>query len=57
MNEIHIFDIASQKFYMQTTSGTAPPMRRRFCGGAAWAQDRSSYNMYGRHSLRLTDDC
>jgi hypothetical protein len=46
MDQIRIFDIASQRFYTQSTSGTPPAMRRRFCGGAAWAQDRSSYNMY-----------
>jgi hypothetical protein len=52
MDQVRIFDIASQKFYTQPTSGTPPAMRRRFCGGAAWAQDRSSYNMYvERHVL------
>lgn len=45
MDQIYLFDIASQRFYMQPTSGTAPPMRRRFCGGVSWPLDRSSYNM------------
>lgn len=45
MDRIHLFDIASGKTYSQTTSGPAPPMRRRFCGGASWPDDRSSYNM------------
>jgi hypothetical protein len=31
---------------VQTTSGPTPPSRRRFCAGAAWTADKSSYNMY-----------
>ncbi|OCK82337.1 hypothetical protein K432DRAFT_472509 [Lepidopterella palustris CBS 459.81] len=29
-----------------TATGNVPDMRRRFCAGATWAQDRSSYNIY-----------
>ena len=45
MDEIYLYDIASQKPYKQTTTGTPPGMRRRFCGGVSWAEDQSSYNM------------
>lgn len=52
MDEIHLYDIASGKYYTQQASGnssassTAPAMRRRFCGGASWPEDQSSYNMF-----------
>jgi hypothetical protein len=45
MSTIFIYDIASSKWYNQTASGDVPDMRRRFCAGATWASDRSSYNM------------
>jgi hypothetical protein len=45
MSEIHIYDIANEKWYTQTATGTVPEMRRRFCAGATWASDQSSYNM------------
>lgn len=45
MDTILIYDVASSKWYTQTASGDVPEMRRRFCAGATWAQDRSSYNM------------
>lgn len=46
MSTIHLWDIASGVHYTQQTSGTAPPMRRRFCGGVSWPEDQSSYNIY-----------
>lgn len=45
MDTIFIYDIASSKWYTQTATGDVPEMRRRFCAGATWASDRSSYNM------------
>jgi hypothetical protein len=45
MDIITIYDIASSKWYTQTATGDVPEMRRRFCAGATWAPDRSSYNM------------
>jgi hypothetical protein len=45
MSTIHIYDIQSSKWYTQTAVGDVPLARRRFCAGAAWASDRSSYNM------------
>ncbi|KAF2466961.1 uncharacterized protein BDR25DRAFT_305792 [Lindgomyces ingoldianus] len=46
MSTIHIFDVASSKWYTQNASGAAPPARRQFCAGATWADDHSSYNIY-----------
>jgi hypothetical protein len=45
MTLIWIYDIASGKWYSQDASGDVPADRRRFCAGAAWAPDQSSYNM------------
>lgn len=45
MNEIFIYDIGSSSWYTQEASGETPNPRRRFCAGATWAADRSSYNM------------
>ncbi|KAK3071107.1 hypothetical protein LTR53_009241 [Teratosphaeriaceae sp. CCFEE 6253] len=46
MNQIYLYDVTSNKYYTQTTSGYTPPMRRRFCGGVSWPDDHSSYNIY-----------
>ena len=46
MNNIYIYDINSGKWYSQTATGDVPDMRRRFCAGATWADDQSSYNIY-----------
>jgi len=46
MSTIYIYDIQSTKWYTQTAVGDVPPDRRRFCAGATWAPDYSSYNMY-----------
>ncbi|KAH7118465.1 hypothetical protein EDB81DRAFT_892077 [Dactylonectria macrodidyma] len=46
LDEIFLFDVANTKWYTQKTSGRTPEIRRRFCGGATWAQDQSSYNIY-----------
>lgn len=45
MSLIHIYDIRSSKWYTQTADGDVPLARRRFCAGAVWAPDQSSYNM------------
>lgn len=45
MDEILLYDVLSSKWYTQRAGGTVPHMRRRFCMGAAWAKDQSSYNM------------
>ncbi|XP_014552037.1 hypothetical protein COCVIDRAFT_30500 [Bipolaris victoriae FI3] len=46
MSTIHIYDMASSKWYTQTASGTAPPTRRQFCADVTWPDDQSSYNIY-----------
>lgn len=46
MDQIFLYDILSAKWYTQKASGTVPGMRRRFCAGAAWTTDQSSYNMF-----------
>ncbi|KAK8049318.1 hypothetical protein PG994_011048 [Apiospora phragmitis] len=46
MDEIHLYNIGTSKWYDQHASGDVPDMRRRFCAGATWAQDQSSYNIY-----------
>ena len=47
MDQIWLYDVLSSKWYPQTATGTVPEMRARFCAGATWATDQSSYNMYG----------
>lgn len=46
LDTIFMYDLANTKWYTQKTSGRAPEDRRLFCGGAAVAQDQSSYNIY-----------
>lgn len=44
--DIYVYDIGNDLWYKQKASGAGvPENRRRFCAGAAWADDRSSYNM------------
>ncbi len=45
MDKIFLYDVLSSKWYTQDATGAIPQMRRRFCAGAAWAADQSSYNM------------
>lgn len=45
MDEILLYDILSGKAYTQNATGDVPGTRRRFCAGAVWAEDQSSYNM------------
>ncbi|KAE8155254.1 hypothetical protein BDV25DRAFT_146397 [Aspergillus avenaceus] len=46
MDEILLYDISDSKWYTQKATGDVPKQRRRFCAGATWAQDHSSYNIY-----------
>jgi hypothetical protein len=45
MENILLYDVLSSKWYTQSATRMVPPMRRRFCAGATWAADQSSYNM------------
>ncbi|KAK0646443.1 hypothetical protein B0T16DRAFT_375056 [Cercophora newfieldiana] len=46
MNQIYVYDVLSSKWYQQKATGRVPQNRARFCAGATWAQDQSSYNIY-----------
>ncbi|KAK4662256.1 uncharacterized protein QC763_701240 [Podospora pseudopauciseta] len=46
LDTIFLYDLANSKWYAQKATGRIPESRRRFCGGATWAQDQSSYNIY-----------
>lgn len=46
MNEIHLYDLATSRWYVQHADGQVPEMRRLFCAGATWPDDQSSFNMY-----------
>lgn len=46
MTKIFLYDIAEGKWYQQNATGQIPENRRKFCAGATWAQDQSSYNIY-----------
>ncbi|KAE8165226.1 hypothetical protein BDV40DRAFT_80463 [Aspergillus tamarii] len=46
MDEILLYDISGSKWYTQKATGDVPDQRRRFCAGATWADDYSSYNIY-----------
>ncbi|KAM5351446.1 hypothetical protein ACJ41O_004169 [Fusarium nematophilum] len=46
MDEIILYDILSGKSYFQNATGDVPELRRRFCAGATWVDDQSSYNIY-----------
>jgi hypothetical protein len=50
MSTIYVYDVKSSQWYTQTAGGEVPFSRRRFCAGAAWAPDRSSYNMWATMS-------
>jgi hypothetical protein len=49
--EILVYSIADDLWYTQTATGDVPEERRRFCAGLAYAEDRSSYNMYDTSKL------
>lgn len=45
MDQIFLYDVLSNKWYIQNATGVVPEVRRRFCAGVTWAPDQSSYNM------------
>ncbi|KAF5249239.1 hypothetical protein FOXYS1_15045 [Fusarium oxysporum] len=53
LDEIFLYDMISNKWHVQKANGTIPESRGRFCAGAVWTEDRSSYNMYDA-SILLT---
>jgi len=46
MSTIHVYDMASSKWYTQTASGDIPDTRRQFCADVTWPDDQSSFNIY-----------
>ncbi|CRG83183.1 putative ATP-dependent helicase YwqA [Talaromyces islandicus] len=46
MSEISVYDIASQTWFLQNTTGDIPPQLTMFCSVVAPAADRSSFNIY-----------
>ncbi|ERF71595.1 hypothetical protein EPUS_00584 [Endocarpon pusillum Z07020] len=46
LDTILIYDIGDASWHSQAATGEIPEQRRKFCGGATWAQDRSSYQVY-----------
>jgi hypothetical protein len=46
MTSLPIYDIASQTWYMQNTSGTPPGQLTEFCSVVAAANDSSSFSVY-----------
>lgn len=59
MTSIPIYDIASQKWYVQNVSGSdAPPQLTQFCSVLAVEEDASTYNIYiygGYNGLDASD--
>lgn len=45
LNKILVYDPLGNAWFTQTATGQIPEDRSRFCIAAAWAPDRSSYNM------------
>jgi len=45
LDNIMVYDPASNKWFTQTATGVIPQNRKRFCADVAWASDFSSYNM------------
>lgn len=45
LDEIFLYDPSANAWETQKATGEIPADRRQFCAGAAWAPDRSSYNM------------
>jgi hypothetical protein len=41
-----VFDINENKWFTEVATGDVPTPRQGICAGVAWADDRSSYNMY-----------
>ncbi|KAI5458304.1 hypothetical protein BGZ63DRAFT_474676 [Mariannaea sp. PMI_226] len=56
MEQIFLYDIISNEWHIQQATGTIPEYRRRFCAGAVWSKDRSSYNIYLNAGLGFGGD-
>lgn len=59
MTSLPVYDIASQTWYMQNTTGTGPGALTEFCSVVAPANDSSSFNIYiygGYDGLNADDE-
>ncbi|KAF2723856.1 hypothetical protein K431DRAFT_292158 [Polychaeton citri CBS 116435] len=56
MSQVYIYDIRNNDWFAQTATGDVPSPRRRFCAGASWAEDQSSYNIYLYGGLPATGE-
>lgn len=45
MDKVHVYDIASKKWYDQTTTGNKPPPTSDFCSVVASSQDGTSHHV------------
>jgi Kelch motif len=58
METVSIYDITSQEWHLQNTTGDIPPQLTMFCSVVAPAQDGSSFNIYiygGYNGINQTD--
>lgn len=46
MTSLPVYDVSSSSWYLQNTTGDAPPQLTEFCSVVAAANDSSSYNVY-----------
>lgn len=46
METVSVYDVKSQKWYLQNTTGDTPPQLTQFCSVLASASDGSSHNIY-----------
>lgn len=46
METVSVYDVKSQKWYLQNTTGDIPPQLTQFCSVLASASDGSSHNIY-----------
>ncbi|OAX81588.1 hypothetical protein ACJ72_04069 [Emergomyces africanus] len=58
MHTVPVYDIGSDKWFLQNTTGDHPPALAEFCSVVAAAQDGSSYNIYiyGGYSGSVKDE-
>jgi hypothetical protein len=45
MRQVHVYDIANDKWYTQQTDGDIPPPTTEFCSVVASSQDEASHQV------------
>jgi hypothetical protein len=59
METVSVYDVKSQKWYLQNTTGDTPPQLTEFCSVLASASDGSSHNIYiygGYNGIELNNN-